>query len=159
MNSLLCIDMQSREAAQTFSIVGVHHHRKKNYDSALFYFQKALIASSSSFNSTNVWDKPIRGKYRISDIMLVRSLGKKASAMKEKFSLTGKIDYLNQSLFCLRLAEKLVSKERNTLDLESSKWEFLEQNYDLYENIVSNLDAGQERLPNDTLDAAGFSIF
>ena len=150
--------LHSREAAETWGIVGVYHHRKMNYDSALFYYQKALIASSSSFNSMSIWTNPseenIGFMYRASEI-----LAKKASVMKDKFSLSGEVAYLNQSLFCLRLAEKLVSKQRNTLDLESSKWEFLEGNYDLYDNIISNLNAGIKKLPDDTLAQLAFQYF
>ncbi len=46
---------------------------------------------------------------------------------------------VDQSLGCLRLAEKLLSKQRNTLDMEDAKWKFLESKYDLYEDILSNL--------------------
>ena len=68
-------------------------------------------------------------------------------------------DWLSQSLASLRLAEKLLSKQRNTLDMEDAKWKFLESKYDLYEDILSNLYQGFGKLPVRYRQFFGVSIF
>jgi CHAT domain-containing protein len=86
-------------------------------------------------------------------------LAKKSSALRAKFSLTQKSEYLVNALTCLRLAEKLLSKQRNTLDMEAAKWEFLDANYDLYETIIATLSEGAATLPADTINHLAFQYF
>jgi hypothetical protein len=59
----------------------------------------------------------------------------------------------------LRLAEKLLSKQRNTLDTEDDKWKFLDSKYDLYEDILSSLYQGIGALPSDTINSLAFRYF
>ncbi len=150
--------LHSREAAQAWFVLGGHHTRNAKYDSALFYYQKALIASSTGFHSMNVLDNPteeqIGYQYYVSEILAM-----KAASMTAKFSISGDGGFFNNSLFCLRLAEKLISKQRNTLDMDASKWQFLDQNYDLYENIISSLFQGLRNLPTDTIHELAFRYF
>ncbi len=150
--------LYGREAVQVWLLIGDHHNRKMSYDSALFYYQKALITSVPSFRSKHVSDNPsedmIGFRYYVNEILAI-----KASALKGNFEKTKKIEYLNQSLFCLKLAEKLLSKQRNTLDMEDAKWEFLDENYDLYENILSNLYIGSTKLPQDSVNHIAFQYF
>ncbi|WP_276374387.1 CHAT domain-containing tetratricopeptide repeat protein [Chryseolinea sp. H1M3-3] len=150
--------LHSREAAQTWFVLGGHHTRNAKYDSALFYYQKALIASSTGFHSMNVLDNPteeqIGYQYYVSEILAM-----KAASMTSKFSVSRDVGFFNNSLFCLRLAEKLISKQRNTLDMDASKWQFLDQNYDLYENIISSLCQGLKNLPADSIHELAFRYF
>ena len=62
-----------------------------------------------------------------------RILAKKGSTFKHRF-LEQEILYWHNAIRCLRLSEKLViSHERNMLDLQEAKWEFLQTNYEIYE--------------------------
>ncbi len=153
----------SQEASQTWVVAGDHYLRKLQYDSALFYYQKALMVSVPSFHSTKFSENPdeemIGFRYYVNEI-----LAKKALALKGRFLNSGDVESLRQSISCLRLAEKLLSKQKNTLDLDAAKWQFLEANYkmhqyDLYENIISNLYTGTKILPEDTVNRLAFQYF
>jgi len=150
--------VKSKEAYTVFLLVGDHHSRKKRYDSALYYYQKAFIAVVPAFHSLKPEDNPTENMIGIV-YYIYEGLAKKASVLKSKFDITKDPDFLRQSLDCLILAEKLVSKSRNALDMENAKWEFLDANYDLYENILSNLYEGIQLFPRDTLINLTFRYF
>jgi CHAT domain-containing protein len=148
----------SREAVQSWFILAGHHARRLSYDSALHYYQKALITSCNGFQSLSVADNPteeqIGYRYYVSEILAM-----KAAALRAKFHSSRNKVFLNHSLVSLRLAEILVSKQRSTLDMEASKWEFLEDNYDLYENILSCIFDGVQSNTSDTLLSIAFQYF
>lgn len=150
--------VRSRQTSEGFLILGNHHTRKFNYDSALYYYQKALIASIHSFHASEPDNNPTEAMIG-SEYYIYGILTKKASALKGKFLNTKKSIYWDQSLECLKLAEKLLSQERNMLDLEDAKWKFLEENYDLYEDILSLLYDGNTSLNKDTLLSLAFRYF
>lgn len=139
-------------------ILGDYNMRKLRYDSALYFYQRALIASVHSFHSDKVEDNPSEAMIGF-DYYNYGILAKKALALKGKFIKSNKLPYLQQSLDCLMLAEKLLSQERNMLDMEDAKWKFLEENYDIYEDIISSLYEGREFLNTDTLFAQVFRYF
>lgn len=150
--------LRSTEAANTWLIVGKHHAYKRRFDSAMFCFQKALMAAVPSFESNDILDNPtedmIGFQYYVNEI-----LTRKAAALKSNFEVTGKKEYLKESIVCLELAEKLLFKQRNTLDMEDSKWLFLEENFDLYENIIENLYQIRKSLPQDSFNILAFQYF
>ena len=149
---------KSTEASQVWLLIGGHQYRKQNYDSALFYFQKSLIASVPAFTSMNFRDNPteemIGVRYKINETLISKAL-----TLKGKFLQTGDVQLLRQSLASLRLAEKVISKQRNALDMEDAKWKFLESKYDLYEDILSSLYQGLGKLPADTVNFLAFQYF
>ncbi len=149
---------KSTEASEVWLLIGGHHLRLQNLDSALFYFQKSLIASVPSFTSSNFQDNPteemIGFRYKINETLI-----NKALALKSKFLNTRDLLWLNQSLTSIRLAEKLLSKQRNTLDMEDAKWKFLESKYDIYEGIISSLYEGARELSADTVNFLAFQYF
>ena len=149
---------KSTEASQVWLLIGGHQHRKQNYDSALFYFQKSLIASVPAFTSMNFRDNPteemIGVRYKINETLI-----NKALTLKGKFLHNRRCELLRQSLASLRLAEKMISKQRNALDMEDAKWKFLESKYDLYEDILSSLYQGLGKLPADTVNFLAFQYF
>jgi tetratricopeptide (TPR) repeat protein len=79
---------QSRQESQVFVITGNHYYRKKNYDSALHYYQKALMSSVKNFKPRTISDNPtekmIGYQYYVSGI-----LTKKASVLTQKFLAEG----------------------------------------------------------------------
>ena len=150
--------MKSLQASESFIIFGDYHFRKKNYDSALVYYQKGLIAYIPSFHAEKVEDNPSEGmigfKYHA-----YRVLAKKASAFKQKFLNFGDTSYWHNAIRCLRLSEKLLSNERNMLDMQDAKWEFLQTNYEIYEDIISLLYEQDQIINDDSLFALAFQYF
>lgn len=147
--------LESERASQVWEEIGAHHFRKKNYDSAIFCYQAGLKAAVKDFDSEDVSINPsedlIGFNYFIHEL-----LTKKASALNEKFLINKDHRLLSQSLDCLRLAERLVSLQRNSLDLEVAKWAFLDEQFDLYENILSTLNEGATSLQKDTIHQLAF---
>lgn len=150
--------MNSTEAANAWLIIGKYHAGKASYDSALYAYQQALISSIQRFNSEDILENPtvdvVGFQYYVNDI-----LTRKASALKVKFEKTADVEYLNASLECLRLAERLLSKQRNTLDMEDSKLMFMEKNFDLYETIIESLYEAKGRLHFDSINQYAFEYF
>lgn len=139
-------------------LLGDFYNATNNYDSALLYYQKALNSLIPSFASLKIEDNPTEediGFFYSSHLVLV----KKASALTGKFSATKDPDFLKQSLDCLRLAEQLLSKHRGLLDMDKSKWVFLDAEYDIYEDIVERLFESQAILPEDTVYSLVFRYF
>jgi len=141
--------------SQGMRAIGDFYNDRKNYDSALSYYQRALVALLPSFKSLNVEDNPAEGElgffYYGYEVLV-----EKASALTGKFNASNNPSYLIQSISCLRLAERLISKQRSTLEMDKSKWEFLDSAYDLYEAIISQLIEGKRLLPKDSINDLAF---
>ncbi len=150
--------MQGRQASETFVFIGNHHYRKEQLDSALHYYQRALVASTPGFHPKTVAENPSEEIIGF-NYYVHTALSKKAAAFRKKFVANNDSSCWSNSFKSLRLAERLLSLERNTLDMQDAQWEFLDRNYDIYEDIISLLlDAG-ESLPQDTLYALAFQYF
>jgi CHAT domain-containing protein len=143
---------------QGLARVGDFYADRKNYDSALSYYQKSLVALIPSFTSLNVEDNPTLEAIGFFDFAYV-VLPKKAAALKGKFNTSKNSTHLAQSLSCLRLAEQVLSKQRGNLDMDKSKWEFLDAEYDLYEDILSRLFEHRKILTEDTVYSLAFRYF
>lgn len=143
---------------QGLSRVGDFYYDRKNYDSALHYYQKSLVALVPSFKSLKIDDNPTLEAIGFFDFAYV-VLAKKASALKDKFKTSQNSKYLAQSLNCLRLAEQLLAKQRGNLDMDKSKWQFLDSEYDLYEDILVHLFDGKTMFAEDTLYNLAFRYF
>ncbi len=150
--------LHSKEAYTVFLMLGDHQSAQARYDSALLYYQKALVAVVPLFQSLEPANNPTEGMVGFV-YYIYEGLAKKAAALKAKYVDTKDPVYLEQSIDCLILSEKLLSQERNTLDMEDAKWKFLDSNYDLYETILSSLFAGYNVLPEDTLNQLAFRYF
>ena len=156
----LSLRNQSRGTFASLGMVllGEYHRKRNTYDSALTYYQKALNSLLPTFTSTNTEDNPTEEMVGFFDngyeILL-----KKASTLTARFLATGNSSDLVQSLTCLRLAEKLTLKQRGTLDMEKSKWEFFDDRYDLYEDIIARLFESEKVLPADTVYDLAFRYF
>lgn len=143
---------------QALALHGDYYLGKHNYDSALRYYQKGLVSLLPEFTSLKIEDNPTVeaiGFFYYAYVLLL----KKASSLTGIFSLTNNAAYQRQSLSCLRLAEKILSSKRSTLEMDKSKWEFLDAQYDLYEDITIRLFEGAKILPSDTVNRLAFHYF
>jgi tetratricopeptide (TPR) repeat protein len=135
---------------QGLVMVGDFYSARKNYDSALLYYQKGLVSLIPSFTSLSIEDNPTQeavGYFYYAQTVLV----KKATALSGKYQASKNSLYLKQSITCLRLAEQLLSMQRGNLDMDKSKWEFLDSEYDLYQDIVARVFEGKAILAEDTV--------
>ena len=147
--------LESEMGSQVWEEVGENHFRKHAYDSALYCYQQGLKTAVRGFDSQNIEDNPsveqIGFNYLIHEI-----LTNKAFALQGKFKQTGDHTLMINSINCLKLAEKLISLQRNSLDLEVAKWAFLDKRFDLYEKILSTLHEGAQSFHQDTIHQLAF---
>lgn len=122
-----------------FSVTG-------NPDSAFFYYQKALAAAVNFFKGENPSEAQIGANYYVH-----RVLSRKASLFQSLYKIKKNPNYLVRALNSLTLAEKLISLERNLLDLEDAKWKFLDANYDIYEQLIATLQEMLIANPSDSV--------
>lgn len=149
--------MKSRQSSEAYTIFGNYHVRNKNYDSALYYYQQALIATLP-FHSEKIEDNPSEDSIGF-QFYVYGIISKKASVWKNKFLADRNPTFYREAIECLQLSEKLLSHERNMLDMEDAKWKFLEDNYDIYEEIISLLYEGKEIVARDSLYSLAFQYF
>ncbi len=150
--------MHGRQASETYLFIGNYHYRKNQIDSALQYYQQALIAASPSFLPRNIGENPTEEMIGF-NYFVHSALSKKASAFRKKFTATNDTRFWLNAFNCFRLAERILSLERNTLDMQDAQWDFLDRNYDIYEDIISLLFEEDSPLPQDTLYALAFQYF
>ena len=104
--------------------------------------------------AVNPTESTIGVNYYVHDI-----LKGKALTFDSLFARTHQKSDFDHSLQSLFLAEKLLSLQRNTLDMEDSKWTFLESKYTIYEGILSTLYEGMKLYKTDTLLHLAFKYF
>lgn len=148
---------EGTQVSDIYRGLGGYFSEINQLDSSLNYYQKALISSIKSFHPKSLENpsiKMIGASYSVYPILIG-----KAETLKKMFNKSGDIATLFQSLDCLILSEKLLTLERNTLDMEDSKWKFLDKNYDVYEQIISTLYKLNQINPADSLQDLLFFYF
>jgi len=149
---------ESRAAAYGYLSIGMFYGKIKQYDSALYFFQKGLQISAPGFNSLNAADNPPQEMFGV-NYTAYRLPLEKGIVLKALFFETREKKYFDQARQSLFLAEKLLSLERNTFDMEDSKWKFLESNYAVYEAIISLLYRGAQLYDDASLVQQAFQYF
>jgi CHAT domain-containing protein len=127
---------KSGQAASLYKSLGNYFKSKHQPDSALLLYQKSLFASSHKFASINSMNNPLIEQIYLKDHCF-ETLIQKALLLTEMFHASGEIKYANTALQSFRLAEELLTISRNELDMDDSKWNFLDANFDLYNQAVS----------------------
>jgi CHAT domain-containing protein len=149
---------ESRAAAYGYLSIAIFYGNIKQYDSSLYFFQKGLQISAPGFNSFNSADNPSQEMFGV-NYAAYRLPLEKGIVLKKRFFETSDRKYFDQALQSLFLAEKLLSLERNTFDMEDSKWKFLEANYVVYETIISLLYRGTQLYNDANLVQQAFQYF
>lgn len=149
---------ESRAAAYGYLSIAMFYGKIKQYDSSLYFFQKGLQISAPGFNSLNSADNPSQQMFGV-NYAAYRLPLEKGIVLKALFFETRDKKYFDQALQSLFLAEKLLSLERNTFDMEDSKWKFLESNYVVYEAIISLLYRGTQLYNDASLVQQAFQYF
>jgi len=105
---------------------GKYFEKTGNTDSALFYYQKSIIALAEDFDNSNIYSNPEPGK-AISVLHLINSLKHKAQALSNYYNKTGKIKDLETSLGTFDLAIQHIDNIRLGYQTQESKL-FLSEN-------------------------------
>ncbi len=147
----------SRRASLAYITIGEYYESLTKYDSAVSNYQKALIASVKTFHSSRIEDNPTEDMDGFDNTFAILAI--KAQALKRLYHQKNNSAYLGYALRCLILSEELLSKERNYLDMEDAKWQFLESNYDVYEDLLSVLFEARKISTADTLIQLAYRYF
>jgi len=105
---------------------GKYFEKTGNIDSALFYYQKSIIALAEDFDDSNIYSNPEPGK-AVSVLHLINSLKHKAQALSKYYNKTGKIKDLETGLGTFDLAIQLIDNMRLGYQTQESKL-FLSEN-------------------------------
>jgi CHAT domain-containing protein/TPR repeat protein len=107
-----------------YKYLGDHFLHQSDYNSALVYYQKALISVVNDFNDPDIFSTPsiLSALYdiRLLDILKSKSQALKQLALKQD-GLEIKLKYMKKSLETIELAMQLISKIRNDYISEESR--------------------------------------
>ncbi len=97
---------------------------QNNYDSALYYYQKSLIAVVRNFNDTDIFSNPSIDS-AIFDIRLLDNLKSKARALKlfagQQKDKDAKLRITRKSVETVELAIRMIDRIRNNYPIEESR--------------------------------------
>jgi CHAT domain-containing protein len=140
---------QSTEAYNVYLILGQFHHDNSTYDSALYYYQRAMNAAIPTFQSLDPHNNPTEEMIGTTYVVY-GGFVKKAATLAAIYHKSQNSEMLADALSCLALAERLLGKKRDELDLEDAKWQFLDANYNIYDQILSTIYQGLGSMPHDS---------
>ena len=123
------------KVAQTYSGLGSVYADRQKPDSALHYYQMALIALIEEFSDTNTYANPGALKSS-SDLDLLESLAGKAGALNRGYDDNHQLDGLKASLDTYECATQLVETLRRGYGAEGSKIQLGRTAFNVYERGV-----------------------
>lgn len=131
-------DQYGLSKAEVYFKKGNFYFRVALYDSAMVQFQKALHDLIPLVSERDVLVNPglneLEEKYLVYEVLTA-----KAEAIKKKYSGRMNPSLENLVLDCYVKGEFVLDRLRDVLDIDKSKWEFTDSNFDLYEQIIASL--------------------
>jgi CHAT domain-containing protein/tetratricopeptide (TPR) repeat protein len=119
----------------SYKHLGDHYTNLEKYDSALFYYQKSLIAIVPDFNDTDIFNNPLIDS-SLFDIRLLDNLKSKSRALRllagSREETGEKLNTLNKSLETIDLALGLIDNIRNNYPTEESRLYLAENEKETY---------------------------
>lgn len=124
-----------REVASVYRKIGTVFQQMQQTDSALIYYQRAIIASTDQFNVADIGVNP--AVHQITDVYFLSEwLMLKASAFKERYTTTKQLSDLKFAMNCYQLADSLLDKNRTLFDREGSKLLFAQKSQNFFEEAI-----------------------
>ncbi len=121
--------------SMSYKHIGDHYKNLSDYDSALIYYQKALIAIVDDFNDQDIFANPSIYS-TLFDIRLLDNLKSKAQALEllanQQNDLELKLKTLRKSLETIDLALQLIDRLRNNYPSEESQIYLAENEKETY---------------------------
>jgi CHAT domain-containing protein len=121
--------------SNAYKLIGDHFNQTNQYDSALYYYQKSLIAVSKDFNNTGIFTNPSIDS-SLFDIRLLDNLKSKAQALelygKQQKDPELKSKVINSGLETIDLALRLIDRIRNNYMSEESRIYLAENEKETY---------------------------
>lgn len=127
--------LKNPDLSEGYNSIGKFYLTNNQLDSALFYFQKSLIAISPEFNDTSISSNPEIG-HVLSKTHLLSSLKNKAYVLS-KIALQNKsVSNYELSLKTYDLAVKVINKIRSGYLSEESKLFLANNEFETYSNAL-----------------------
>lgn len=119
-----------------YNQMGLIRQNDQSYDSALYFFQQALIANAPGFNSISIATNPIR-QDALNQKVLLYTLRLKAEALEARhYGKTLSLQDLRMALEVLHRCDTLLDEIRNHSTNEADKLELGNAATDVYESGV-----------------------
>ena len=125
------------QISETLEVIAEFHEKQQHYDSALFYYQHALIAGVPLFDQTDWQSNPTIAMMR-NDPLVFRLLAKKGNALVSKFRRlkVEKEEFLHHALAAFLLADSLIDICRVSYDREMAKLRLMGENREFYDQAI-----------------------
>ena len=109
------------EIGTAFNALGKLKLAEGNYDSAIYFFQQALIANVNDFNDPNVNQNPAAESYYSGNTLLYSLLNKAEALEARHFGRSLKFSELEMGLKSLQVCDTLIDDLRQQITNESDK--------------------------------------
>jgi len=146
---------KSGQASELYRLIGNYFVVDQHTDSALVYYQYALVAACDQFKSSNWNDNPTRKEIRLDDFAYEALLAK-STLLSLRYEKTKDIHIAKAAIASFDLAEKLLVDSRAKLDMDNAKWIFFDSNFGLYQQALSLLYQVEETHHDDSLVRKAF---
>ncbi|MBT4400498.1 MAG: CHAT domain-containing protein [Bacteroidetes bacterium] len=125
-----------REIATTYNTIGSCHLLNGSIDSALLYFQKALVSGSISFSKQDYRFNPVLDQV-MTNKDIINILENKANALTAKSIITEEcMDNYILAFECLQLCDLLIDHTWSSLLIEESKLMLGSKVHPIYEKAI-----------------------
>ena len=143
----------------SYKHIGDHYLNQNDYDSALYYYQKSLIAVVKDFNNPDIFSNPSIDS-SLFDIRLLDNLKSKAQALElfagQQNERELKLKTTQKSLETIELALQLIDRIRNNYLSEESRIYLAENEKETY-IFATHLAKGLFNLTNE--NSAGVKMY
>ena len=137
------------------SVIGQFYEQQSAHDSALYYFQRSLMASAPGFNGADVRQNPTVAMM-MGNPLDFQLFYQKAQVLLQKHQLTSDAAWLEPALDCFARADSLMDSCRVLYDRETAKLRFLESYREVYERAVDCAYRLHQSSPEDRYQAWAF---
>lgn len=124
-------------SSDAFRLMGTYYEKKKNFETALKYYQQSILSLYDDYNDSSIYSLPANLKVN-SEIHLLKSLKNKASAFYKLYDKNKNLKDLNASLETYDLAIKLIEKIRHSYQDVDSKLYLSDNENGTYKEAISS---------------------
>ncbi|MEM6722430.1 MAG: CHAT domain-containing tetratricopeptide repeat protein [Bacteroidota bacterium] len=145
------------EMGQSLLILGQIEAQLGNNNTALDYYQKALISLSENFQSQNIQDNPSIEEV-FSDQLFLKTINAKLSALLEMYKASPSLEWVEAALATSKTGLNLLDDMRLRSGNDEDRQSLSEQSYALFEHGLTACYELYQRLGEDQYLAEAFRI-
>ena len=127
---------KNREFAKLYAHVGDFYYAINQLDTALYYYQQAIIQAYPNFNSENIADNPSLDEVYV-ESWAMTAPAKKAAVLKELYDKNKDITLLANAAHCYDLSFAVVNLIRHSYGSEEAKYYLADYNSSAVEEAIA----------------------